>query len=265
MEFLTGLGEFATAKGIDIHIAPCPAKEETAAYRRLSSTRQVDGVFVSSPVSKDPRIELLRDISIPFIVHGRSEGVTTRYSFLDIDNISAFRDATKLLLELGHRRLGLINGERSATFAEHREIGMIKALEDAGLGQDPSLVKWAPMSEEHGYRSTISLLDSAEPPTALLCSSIIVALGAIRALGDRGVEVGKGMSVIAHDDVFAYLRPENFRVPLTCTRSSIRKAGYRIAERLTALIDGIEEPGLGEIWPVELIVRNSTARPFVKG
>lgn len=262
MEFLTGMGEFATAKGIDIHIAPCPPEDESGAYRRLASTRQVDGIFVSSPVVQDPRIGLLREISLPFIVHGRSEGVSGQYSFLDIDNISAFRDATRLLLELGHRRIALINGERSATFAQHREIGMIKALSDAGLGQDPSLVSWAPMSEEHGYRSTISVLDSPEPPTALLCSSIIVALGAIRALGDRGIEVGKGMSVIAHDDVFAYLRPENFRVPLTCTRSPIRRAGYRIAERLAALIDGSEQPGLGEVWPVELVVRNSTARPL---
>jgi LacI family transcriptional regulator len=143
----------------------------------------------------------------------------------------------------------------------HREKGMTNAMQDAGIVQDPSLVSRAPMSEEHGYRSTISMLDAANRPTALLCSSIIVALGAIRALGDRGVEVGKGMSIIAHDDVFAYLKPENFRVPLTCTRSSIRRAGFRIAERLTALIDGREEPGTGEIWPVELVVRNSTARP----
>jgi len=261
MEFLAGLGEYATGRGIDIHIAPCPPEDEAAAYRRLASTRQVDGVFVSSPIANDPRISLLNDISLPFIVHGRSEGVAQPYSFLDIDNIGAFQDATKLLLELGHRRVALINGERNATFAQHREKGMLRALNVAGLSEDPALVRWAPMSEEHGYRSTIAMLDSADPPTALLCSSIIVALGSIRALGDRGIEVGKGMSIIAHDDVFAYLKPENFRVPLTCTRSSIRKAGARIARRLTALIDGSEEPGESEIWPVELVVRQSTARP----
>ncbi len=261
MEFLAGIGEYATGRGIDIHIAPCPLADEAAAYRRLASTRQVDGVFVSSPVANDPRIALLNEISLPFIVHGRSEGTTQSYSFLDIDNMGAFESATKLLADLGHKRIALINGEKNATFANHRERGMARALAGAGLAEDPALVRWAPMSEEHGYRSTISMLDLPQPPTALLCSSIIVALGAIRALGDRGVEVGKGMSIIAHDDVFAYLKPENFRVPLTCTRSSIRRAGTQIAKRLTALIDGREKPGESEVWPVELVVRASTARP----
>jgi LacI family transcriptional regulator len=65
--------------------------------------------------------------------------------------------------------------------------------------------------------------------------------------------------VIAHDDVFPWLKPEHFSIPLTTTRSSIRAAGTRVAERLAARIAGAETEPLGEVWPVELIVRASVA------
>jgi DNA-binding LacI/PurR family transcriptional regulator len=71
---------------------------------------------------------------------------------------------------------------------------------------------------------------------------------------DLGLRIPDDISVIAHDDVFPWLKPENFSVPLTTTRSSIRAAGTRVAERLAARIAGRETEPFGEVWPVELIV-----------
>ena len=67
------------------------------------------------------------------------------------------------------------------------------------------------------------------------------------------------VSLVAHDDVFPWLRPENFTVPLSTTRSSIRAAGARIAERLAARMSGLETDPRGEVWPVDLVVRASVA------
>lgn len=261
MEFLAGIGERASRAGLDIHIAPCPEGDMDATYRRLAATRQLDGVILSSPKYRDPRIALLHEIKLPFILHGRSEGIDTPYSWMDIDNAGAFHSAASLLVQMGHRRIGLINGPAGMTFADHREAGMRRALEEAGLAFDPALSSRHDMNEEYGYRATMRCLDGGDPPTALLCASIVVALGAIRALGDRNIAVGPGMSVIAHDDVFPYLRPEHFRVPLTCTRSSIRQAGVRVAERLSGIISGAEIEPQGEVWPVELVMRRSVAPP----
>lgn len=257
MEFLSGVGEFAITHNFDIHIAPAlPAREE-ATYRRLAATRQVDAVFVSAPVSRDRRIAILDELALPFIVHGRSEGTAAPYSFIDIDNEGGFRDAARLLIKLGHGRIALINGEERMTFADHRERGVRSALAEAGLAFDPRLKRNGAMTEAYGYRSSIELLDRSDPPTAFLCSSMIVALGVIRALTDRRLAPGKDISVIAHDDVFPYLKPENFRTPLTCVRSPIRKAGFRVAERLAAMLSGAEVGPVGETWPVELVVRDS--------
>jgi LacI family transcriptional regulator len=66
------------------------------------------------------------------------------------------------------------------------------------------------------------------------------------------------VSVISHDDVFPFLKPESFSVQLTTTRSSIRAAGARICARLVDIITGVEREPVQEIWPVELIVRAST-------
>jgi LacI family transcriptional regulator len=105
----------------------------------------------------------------------------------------------------------------------------------------------------------MSLLQADAPPTAILCSSLIMALGVVRAIRDLGLSIPGDVSLIAHDDVFPWLKPENFSVPLTTTRSSIRAAGARIAERLAARISGLEEGARGEIWPVDLVVRGSIA------
>ncbi len=257
MEFLSGVGEFALTHNLDIHLSPTLPQYEEPTYRRLASARQVDAVFVSSPVGKDRRISILQEIGLPFIVHGRSEGVGVPYDFLDIDNEGGFHDAARLLIDLGHRRIALINGNDGMTFADHRLRGYRRAMEAAGLPVEPRLTRRGVMTEAYGYRAAIELLDGENAPTAFLCSSIIVALGVVRALSDRSLEPGRKVSVIAHDDVFPYLKPENFRTPLACVRSPIRQAGYRIAERLSAKLAGDPAGDGGEVWPVELVVRPS--------
>ena len=88
----------------------------------------------------------------------------------------------------------------------------------------------------------------------------------IMALGHRhgrrassASTIPRDLSLVAHDDVFHYLKPESFPVPLTTTRSSIRAAGQRIAERLAARMSGLESGPRGELWPVDLVVRGSIA------
>ena len=87
-----------------------------------------------------------------------------------------------------------------------------------------------------------------------------MALGVVRAIRDLGLSIPGDVSLIAHDDVFPWLKPENFSVPLTTTRSSIRAAGQRIAERLAAKISGLESEPRGEVWPVDLVVRGIDRR-----
>jgi LacI family transcriptional regulator len=114
------------------------------------------------------------------------------------------------------------------------------------------------MTDEQGALAMEQFLQLADRPTAILCSSTVLALGAIRAVNQAGLKLGEDISLIAHDDVLPLLKPENFSVPLTTTRSSLRSAGVRIAERLIGGLNNLGHYPQQELWKTELIVRAST-------
>lgn len=259
VEFLSGLGDYARGHELDLVLSPADALDEETTYRRIVANKQVDALYISAPYSVDKRVALAHQLGIPFIVHGRSEGLDFDYPFIDIDNEGAFHDATRLLIQLGHRRVGLINGDDTQTFAIFRERGVRRALSESGLVLEPSHIRSLVMTEENGYRAARALLEASNAPTAIVCSSLIMALGVVRAARDLKLSLPGDLSLVSHDDVFPWLRPEHFSVPLTTTRSSIRAAGARVAERLAARISGLEDGARGEVWPVDLVVRGSIA------
>lgn len=259
VEFLSGLGDYARAHELDLVLSPADAEEQETTYRRIVANKQVDAVYVSSPRPQDSRVALLDTLGLPFLVHGRSDGFDFDYPYLDIDNEGAFHEATRLMIQLGHRRMALINGDDTETFAIHRERGVRRALAGNGLTLPPDQVSSTAMTEENGYRAARRVLEGSSAPTAILCSSLIMALGVVRAVRELGLTIPGDLSLIAHDDVFSWLKPENFSVPLSTTRSSIRAAGARVAERLIARLSGLEDGARGEVWPVDLVVRASIA------
>src|SRR5690349_18289844 len=133
VEFLSGLGDYARGHELDLVLSPADAADQETTYRRIVANKQVDAVYVSSPKPADQRVVLLNQLGIPFIVHGRSEGLDFDYAFMDIDNEGAFHDAARLLVQLGHSRIGLINGDLGETFAILRERGAQRALAASGL------------------------------------------------------------------------------------------------------------------------------------
>jgi LacI family transcriptional regulator len=257
-EFLTGLGEEALRHDFHFVIMPADPEDEVAALRRLAVSGNVDALFIAYMRARDPRIAMLQSLSVPFIVHGRSVGAAPDYPFLDIDNEMAFYDAAKLLLQLGHRRFALMNGPAHLDFAMRRQNGVAAALSEWELTLHDSCISNTAMTDEQGLIVMERLLQLPDRPTAILCSSTVLALGAIRAVNQAGLRLGEDISLIAHDDVLALLKPENFSVPLTTTRSSLRAAGVRVAERLIGGVNNLGPYPEQELWKVELIVRAST-------
>jgi len=260
VEFLAGLGEGLTAHGIDIFLSPTSGAGEIDAYRRAVADRRVDALIVSGPFVNDERARTLHELGARYILHGRTEADFV-FAWLDIDNEQAFRDATDHLLDLGHSRIGLVNGNRRQTFATHRERGYRAALEARGLPVDPALISSAEMTDENGFRAARAFFEGPSPPTALICSSMLSVLGCLRAIRGAGLEVGSGVSLIAHDDGLPFLSPDAMLPPLTTTSSPIRDAGRRIADLALGLIAGDSPAEVQELWPVDLIIRGSTAPP----
>jgi LacI family transcriptional regulator len=257
VEFLAGLGERLAEDEIDIVLSPTRGNDESASYRRLAAGTRVDALILSSPLVEDGRISLLSELGMPFVLHGRTLNKTP-HAWLDIDNEGAFRHATKHLLDLGHTRIGLINGSARYTYAAHRERGFRAALTARGITVEDRFIAEGYMTDEVGYRFTERFLAERPPPTALLVSSMMMALGAFRAIRSAGLELGRDVSMIAHDDVFPFLNADRMVPPMSTTRSSIRAAGTRVAELAIELLSGRPCTAIHELWPVDLVVRGST-------
>jgi LacI family transcriptional regulator len=260
-DFLVGAGEVYAREGYDLLLSMVPNGEAERAYRQMASNGSVDGVMVQSPRLEDGRIALLQELDLPFIVHGRT-GDHSNYSWLDIANIRAFRRATEFLLDLGHTRIALINGPEDLDFALRRRRGFEEALAARGIAPQPHLMQADLMTELFGYNAAATMLDGPEPPTAFVVSAIMPAIGVRRAAGERGMRLGRDISVICHDDMLSYIGNDAASAPggppFTATRSSIREAGRRCAE---ILIDLIRNPGLApvqELWETELTLGRST-------
>lgn len=239
-DFMAGASARYSEQGYDLLLSVVRDEDETASYRSLVTRGAVDGVVVHGPKIDDPRIDMLHKLGLPFVVHGRSSDVENDYSWIDVNNRRAFARATSFLLDLGHRSIALINGLASMDFAMRRHKGYADALEEHGVALDDTLISHGEMSETYGYDQTCALLARDNPPTALLISSIIPAIGARRAIGDLGLQLGRDISVVVHDDDLSYFRNEGDVPIFTATRSSVREAGEHVAD---LLLDMISNPG----------------------
>lgn len=257
-DFISGAGEVYAKSGYHMSLTVVNDDNEEAAYREMASKRSVDGVIVHGPRVPDSRIELLQDIGLPFVVHGRAQDTKNDYSWFDVNNRSAFKKATKFLIDFGHHHIALLNGHETMDFAARRRQGYEDALTAAGLDIDKSIMRNDGMTEPYGYTSTMQMMNTPTPPTAFLVSSIIPALGVRRALLDLGIQPGKEVSIITHDDVLSFLKMGG-DVPLfTATKSSVRDAGKRCAEMLLAQINDPQHDICHELWEAELVVGTST-------
>ena len=257
-EFMGGIGGRLADEEIDLLVSTVGTyQDEIAAYRRVAASQKVDAIVLHSPKLHDERVDLLTDLGIPFVLHGRTN-VARPFAWLDIDNTGALERATSHLLDLGHRRIALLNGLKGRTFSEHREIGYLAALSARGVPFDPALMGHAVFTDEVAFRLAQAMLELRPRPTAFLAGSMMTALGVFRAIRQAGLTLGQEVSMIAHDDVFPYLNADNMYPTMSTTRSSIRTAGVRVAELILQILAGKAAEEIHELWPVELVLRQSS-------
>lgn len=262
-DFVTGAAESFLASGYDLMLSLVEDGKEEELYRTIKARGNVDGIIVHGPRMHDSRIELLNELELPFVVHGRATDVTTPYSWIDMNNFRAFCRATEFLITLGHKRIALINGLEFMDFAHRRKLGHLTALESAGIKPNHDYIAGGEMTEEHGYSNAMKMLDLPEPPTAFLTSSLVVALGVRRALQDRNLVMGRDVSIITHDDDLGYLRNGGDVPIFTATRSSVREAGRQGADMLLDMIANPSDTPKQHLLEADMILGGSTGpAPF---
>lgn len=257
-DFIAGAGETYSRNDYDMLLSVVPDEDEEQTYRALKVKGNVDGVIVHSPRENDPRITLLREIGLPFVVHGRATGTTAPYSWLDVNNRRAFLRATEYLLDFGHTRIALVNGLEYMDFAIRRRRGYVEALNAHGMVPDPALMSSDEMSEIAGFRAAERMLMSANPPTAFLAASMISGMGIRRAIESAGLILGRDVSLILFDDDLSYMKNGEVKPIFTAMRSSVREAGRLVAELLLDRIANPDQPHAEQLLEAELVVGMST-------
>ena len=241
-DFIAGAGETYSRNDYDMLLSVVPDEEEEQTYRAMKVKGNVDGVIVHGPRENDPRIPLLREIGLPFVVHGRATGASHPYSWLDVNNRRAIQQATEHLIGLGHRRIALVNGLEFMDFAIRRRRGYLDALVAHQIAADPALMRSGEMTELAGFRAARDMLALPEPPTAFVAASMLSGMGVRRAVEGAGLKLGRDVSVIIFDDDLSYLKNGEERPIFTAMRSSVRQAGRLVAEML---LTKIANPGAG--------------------
>ena len=257
-DFIAGAGEAYSEAGYDLTLSLVSDQDIDSVYREITRRGSVDGVIVHGPKADDHRIGLLRELKIPFVVHGRASAGDQSYNWVDVNNRRAFFRATGLLLDLGHLDIALINGVPDMDFSIRRRDGFLNALQERGLTHRAELMAHGEMTEPHGYKNAREMLACAKPPTAFLVSSVISAFGVRRAIAERGLEVGRDVSVVIFDDDLSYFRNDNDVPVYTAVKSSVREAGRLAGTMLLDIIHGKREAPVYHLLEADLTIGQST-------
>ena len=260
-QLLDGISEVVSARHWDLTLAVArSARDELAIISRLAQSGRVNGLIISRTQIHDPRIEHMQGLGIPFVTHGRTAN-SDSHAWFDIDNFAAFREAVAHLVGLGHTRIAHISGPIDYNFAAQRQAGYVRGLLDADLAPDGALQAESDMTENGGYRAMRELLGLGAPPTAVICVSDMVALGAMKAIHEAGWHPGRQISVIGYDGLSL---GEHTHPALTTMVQPLQTAGKRIAEMLLAIIDGEDPKDHQELRRATLERRETDGPPLAE-
>jgi DNA-binding LacI/PurR family transcriptional regulator len=217
--------------------------------------RRVDAIiFVDVRVSSE-ELAALAEQSLALVSVGHE---LPEIPSVGIDDVEVGRIAAHHLIELGHRRIGLINGpdELPLVVPHQRQDGFEEALRAAGIEPDPSLFVPGNFTVQDGADALRTLMDRDDPPTAIFALADEMAFGVILAADERGVKIPDDVSLIGVDDHdFAPV------VGLTTVHQDVAEHGARAARLVITQLGHDDELVDTDPAPIRLVVRRTTAPP----
>ena len=228
--------------------------EDEKAQIKIFNSRQIDGLIIVPTADDQSYMKDIVNDNYPVVfVDRRPKGLKKDY--IISDSFQGSYDAVNLLIRKGHHKIGLISGKLIPyTQAHIRYEGYRKALEDANLPLDDSLVKVGNSKFEVGYQLTKELLNGQTDITALFVSSNIMAMGAMRFLIDNNIKIPDEIAVIAFDN-YEWTKVTN--PPLTVINQSSYELGVKAAEVILRKIKKPSQSYREYKLPTKLIIRNS--------
>jgi LacI family repressor for deo operon, udp, cdd, tsx, nupC, and nupG len=255
---LEGLEEVAAEKQYRLLLHPL---NETAraqiSYRALLGDGSVDGMFVLNAWSTDVSIRELAEANVPFVlVNGKISGQDDM-PYVGFDNKMGAKAAVDYLDRMRHQRIGIINGRMTTTNALERFQGFQENLAANRLEFHQEWTAEGDFEEKGGYNAALKILAAVSRPSAILCASDLMAMGAIRALKEKGLSVPGDISVVGFDNMeeAAYHDPA-----LTTVAFSPYEMGKLSAKKMFQMIAGEPLSARATTLQPELIERESTRK-----
>lgn len=252
-QVIQGITETCTEHEYFLMLSMLTGDMEKRFYHRILRGNHFDGVIMLASTVDDPILPLLIKNGLPFVMIGRHP-YFEEINCVDAQNRTGAHTAVSHLIELGHSRIATITGPLDVAAALDRRDGYKQALLEAGRTVDSDLIVEGDFTQEGGHTAMKQILALDPMPTAVFVASDAMALGALRAIDEAGLDVPDDMAVVGFDDVPAasFSNP-----PLTTVRQPIYELGTTAATELIAHLESDEETPIQKRLPVELIVRES--------
>ncbi|MBX0327464.1 LacI family transcriptional regulator [Oscillochloris sp. ZM17-4] len=256
LELMRGIEAVANEHDYNLLLSTArEAVDAASACVRMLRSDMIDGAIIVETNDVQPFAAALAAESSPWVVVGYAQQSAT--PAVHADDYGGALQATRHLLRLGHRRIGVISSVWRPFAIEERERGIRDALSEAGVALDQDLMALGDFSIESGGHAGRALLEGGSPPTAIFALNDRMALGLIRAAADHGLRVPDDLSVVGFDDI-------SLATLLTPALTTVSQPGFALgtaaASALFQLLDGAPLAPPAAL-PTDLIVRGSTGQP----
>lgn len=221
----------------------------------LPARPDLGGAIVILPPEPTEALVALRARGFPFVVVDPRTPPPRDVAAVSAAHFAGARSLTHHLIQLGHRRIGVVAGPHNWLAGEARLAGHAAALAAVGVLPDPALTRLGEPTTHLGYRAGGELLDLPDRPTALVCFNDKTAVGALAAASERGLNVPHDLSITGFDDIDL---AQATNPQLTTVRQPLAEMGRMAVGLLIRLLDGHRVDALHVELATELVVRGST-------
>lgn len=221
---------------------------------RICRARDADGLLVMGSGITDQITALLGAEAMPFVVLNRRVA-DPRVSFVSSDHRDAGHQATRHLVEQGHRRIAFVTREDLGTLNDDRLAGYRQALEEGGIPFDLTLVQVTIMRAGSARAALESLLDLQDPPTAAIGVNDAVAIECMEAAIDHGLQVPTSFAAIGSDNIRISLAATP---PLSTLHPPLAEIGRRATQALLKQVLDRDFTPVRELLTAQLVVRQSS-------
>ena len=250
-----GVEDATHAAGFNVILCNTDESEEKQdKYVRVLLQKQVDGFIIVPARSSNEAVTLIQNAKVPLVVMDRKVGIPVDTVRCDSED-GAYK-LVRHLINLGHKRIAVLSGSERVSTAVDRVNGYRKALKEAGLSIDETLILSREFTQAAGYDMTQHVLLLESRPTAIFAVNNFIAIGAFKALIEMNLRVPDDISMVAFDDLPPALVMEPF---LTVAAQPAYDMGHQAANLLLDRLSGkLSEEYQSVLLPTELIVRAST-------